>query len=151
MRNPKLTFKKSMVWEKEIEDFIKERTVGYSLNCPCGESNIGTVRIDIVKKPNVTQVADMYQIPFDRNTFDTVISDPVWKIKSYFHRMKAFFEIVRVCKVGGTIIYNATWLPESKAVKLEEIWSRQSARFGNVSIIGIYTKITDEFDKDVKP
>lgn len=40
-------------------------------------------------------------------------------------------------------MYNATWIPESKDVKLEKTWVRQSARFGNVSIISLFRKVSD--------
>ena len=70
------------------------------------------------------------------------VSDPPWKI-SYYERFKPFFECVRVCKVGGKIIYNATWIPmtPSKDVKLEEVWVRQDNDFSNVSVISIFRKI----------
>lgn len=142
IRNPKLTFKKSMVWEQEIEELIKSKIVGKSLNVCCGESKIGDVRVDIdpAMKPDI--VADMNELPFEENSFDTVISDPVWKL-NYYKRMKPFFECVRVCKVGGRIIYNATWIPTSKCVELEEIYVRQSAQFGNVSVVCIFKKTKD--------
>ena len=60
-----------------------------------------------------------------------------------FQRMKPFFECVRVCKIGGTIIYNAYWIPKSKFVKLKEIWVRQDTEWSNTSIISVSQKIKD--------
>jgi len=128
-----------MVWEKEVEEFIKPRIQGYSLNIPCGQSQLGDIKIDNDINSSADRIADMMSIPYPNNYFDTVISDPPWKL-NHFKRPKQFFELVRVCKVGGTIIFNATWIPESKCVRLDEIWVRQSARFGNVSIICLFTK-----------
>jgi len=82
---------------------------------------------------------------FAKNTFDTVISDPPWKV-SYFHRFKFFFNCVEVCKVGGIVIYNAPWLPESKEVELRETMFRQSASFANVSILSVFEKVKDHHD-----
>ena len=79
-------------------------------------------------------------LPFSDNTFDTIISDPPWKIGHYF-RPKLFFKLVEKCKIGGIIIYNATWIPTSKYVKLKEVWVRQSSQFSNVSIISVFEKI----------
>ena len=69
---------------------------------------------------------DMIKLPFKDNTFDTVISDPPWKI-NFFKRMKPFFEAVRVCKIGGRIIYNCTWRPTLKCVQLQEVIIRTDA------------------------
>ena len=147
LRNAKLTFKRSMVWESEIENYVKNRIKGYSLNIPAGSSKLGDIRADIAPQLPEVIKEDMLNLSFKKNIFDTVISDPPWKL-NYFHRMRQFFELVRVCKVNGRIIFNATWLPESKAVQLEEIWVRQSARFGNISIMAVFKKITDIYDKE---
>ena len=61
----------------------------------------------------------------------------------YYFRPKLFFSLVEVCKVGGRIIYNATWIPTSKYVELKETHIRQSSQFSNVSIISVFEKIAD--------
>ena len=149
MRNKKLTLKESWVWEEPVTKKVQELIKGRSLNICCGMNKIGDVLVDMDPKTDEVIKADMNKLPFKDNEFDTVISDPPWKI-NYFHRMKPFFECVRVCKVGGRIIYNATWLPESKVIKLQKIFVRQSARFGNVSVIAIFKKIKDvsEIEKE---
>lgn len=139
-----LDFRPAFMWEKEIEDFVKERIHGYSLNVPCGNSKLGDERLDL--DPNLS-MRDAYNffkddLPFDNNTFDTVISDPPWKVGHYF-RPKLFFSLVDVCKIGGIIIYNAIWIPTSKCVNLKETWIRQSSQFSNVSIISVFEKIKD--------
>jgi len=138
-----LLFKKSMGWEKEITDFVISRIKGYSLNIPCGESLLGDVRIDVLEKPNVTTGGDMRKIPYPDETFDTVISDPPWKL-DFYNRWKPFLECVRVTKVGGRIIYNATWIPASKQVEIEELWIRQSSSFANVSILSVFKRVTNK-------
>ena len=85
----------------------------------------------------------MRQLPFPDNSFDTVIQDPPWKI-GYYQRMRPFFECVRVCKIGGQIIYNAYWIPTSRIVKLKEIWIRQDDPWSNTSIISIFHKIKSD-------
>jgi hypothetical protein len=57
--------------------------------------------------------------------------------------MRPFFECVRVCKVGGVIIYNAYWIPASKVVKLKEVVIRQDVEWSNTSIISIFEKMAD--------
>jgi hypothetical protein len=145
IRNPHLTFKKSMTWENEIAHFIASRLKGYSLNAPCGSSALGSVRLDIDPSLNPDKVGDINALPFENETFDSAVQDPLWKT-NYYSRFRPFFELVRVVKVGGTLLYNAPWIPTSKAVRLEETFIRQSATFGNTSILSHFTKTTNQYD-----
>lgn len=140
-----LLFREAFIWEKEVEDFVRERMKGYTLNVPCGTSKLGDIKLDVDPKLSMREAYNFFKdkIPYEKNTFDTVISDPPWKIGHYF-RPRLFFELVDVCKVGGTIIYNAVWIPTSKLVKLKEVWIRQSSQFSNVSIISVFEKVTDK-------
>lgn len=137
-----LRFKTAMIWEKEVSDFVRSRVRGLSLNIPCGMSEIGDVRIDQNPESKAQRFQDFfdYMKMCDDNTFDTVISDPPWKIQ-YYHRARWFFACVDKCKVGGRIIYNATWIPTSKCVELEELWVRQSTTFANVSVLSVFKKL----------
>jgi hypothetical protein len=139
-----LNFRPAFMWEEEIEEFVKKKIKGYSLNVPCGKSKLGDVRIDLDPELSMRGAYDFFKddLDFPDNTFDTIISDPPWKIGHYF-RPKLFFKLVEKCKVGGIIIYNATWIPTSKYVKLKECWIRQSSQFSNVSIISVFEKIKE--------
>jgi len=133
------------VWNKSVEEFVKSRIKGYSLNVCAGKSSLGDVKMDLDPQDKSIIRGDMKNLPFDTNTFDTVIEDPPWKI-GYYDRWKPFFECVRVCKVGGIIIYNAYWLPQSDDVKLKECYARSDSSFTNVSIIAVFEKIKDRFE-----
>jgi len=130
------------VWDKSVNEFVKERVKGYSLNCCAGLSPVGDVKIDLDPQKSNVNKGDMNKLDFPDNTFDTVISDPPWKI-GFFQRMTPFFECVRVCKVGGTIIYNCTWKPISKYVELQEQVIRTDNNWSNVSVIWIFKKTRD--------
>lgn len=138
------------IWNKSVEDFIRTKVNGYSLNVCAGKSPIGDIKIDLDPKDKSILKGDMRLLPIKSNKFDTVISDPPWKI-GYYERFKPFFECVRVCKVGGLIIYNATWIPScpSGDVELLEIYVRQDNNFSNTSIITVFRKIKDnpEYNK----
>ncbi len=137
--------KDSWVWKGTVTDFIRDKMVGRSLNVCAGLSDLGDVRVDLDPKDKAILKADMINLPFASCSFDTVIQDPPWKI-GFYNRMKPFFECVRVCKVGGRIIYNAYWIPTSLAVKLTGIWIRQDKAWTNTSIISVFEKVTDEYD-----
>ena len=131
------------VWNNTVEEFVKTKIKGYSLNICAGKSPLGDVKIDLDPQDSSVLKGDMRQLEYPDCTFDTVIQDPPWKI-GYYQRMKPFFECVRVCKVGGTIIYNAYWIPKSDDVKLEETWIRQDADWANCSVIAVFKKIKHE-------
>lgn len=139
-KNTKLI--ESWVWNDYVSAFIEKYRKGYTLNCPCGKSVIGDVLADIDPISEMVKKVDINNLPFDDNTFDTVIQDPPWKI-GFYKRMKPFFECVRVCKIAGKIVYNAYWIPQSKYVKLKETWIRQDNQFTNTSIISVFEKIKD--------
>jgi len=41
-------------------------------------------------------------------------------------------------------IYNATWIPASKQVDLEEAWIRQSSSFANISILSVFKRTCNQ-------
>jgi len=135
------------VWNDTVTAFVKERLVGYSLSVCAGLNPLCNVNLDLDPQDRSILRGDMRLLPFGPNLFDTVVSDPPWKI-SYYERFRPFFECVRVCKVGGRIIYNATWIPMTPSgdAELEEVWIRQDSNFTNVSVISIFRKVADNPD-----
>ena len=129
--------------EKWFDEFCSH---GHSLNVCCGRSPIGDVRVDTDPNSTATHNAEMHNLPFENETFDRIMSDPPWYIP-FFHRMWPFFELVRVCKVGGLIAYNATWIPESVAVTIVDMYVRQDTDFGLASIVSVFQKYTNRFDR----
>lgn len=82
---------------------------------------------------------DMFDLPFDSNTFDTVVSDPPWLSISQQNRETLFTEILRVTKPGGQIIYNATWIPDEELAHRTDLRFRQQLDFwGGPSFIAFY-------------
>ena len=132
--------RESWVWSDTVENFVASRIIGKSLNVCAGKSAIGDVRIDLDPQDRSVIKGDMKNIPFADESFDTVIQDPPWKI-GYYDRWKPFFECVRVCRIGGRIIYNAYWIPDSRQVKLLETAIRQDNSFANTSVISIFERI----------
>ncbi len=141
---------KCWIWNESVTNFVKNKIKGYSLNVCAGKNPICDINMDLDPQDKKIIRGDMRLLPFKSNTFDTVVSDPPWKI-SYYERFKPFFECVRVCKVGGIIIYNATWIPmtPSRDVELLETWVRQDNDFSNASVISIFKKVknTEEYNK----
>jgi len=146
----KTKLQKCWIWNDTVTSFVKKRITGYSLNVCAGKSDIGDVKIDLDPQDRSVIKGDFKFLKFEDNTFDTIISDPPWKI-GYYDRWKPFFECVRVVKVGGLIIYNAYWLPQSDDVELLECYVRSDQPFTNASIISVFKKIKDRnVDGDLK-
>lgn len=130
------------IWNDTLIGFVKFKIKGKSLNVCAGKNPICDINIDLDPQlPNILK-EDMRKLSFPDNSFDTVISDPPWKI-GFYQRQKPFFECVRVCKVGGQIIYNAYWVPVSKMVELKELWIRTDTDWANASIISVHQKVRD--------
>lgn len=98
--NRTLLLQASWVWNSKVTKLVESLIEGYTLNCPCGASELGDVRGDLYPIDDTIQVMDMNKLPFADSTFDTVIHDPPWKI-NFFHRQQPFKEGLRVLKGGG--------------------------------------------------
>lgn len=135
---------KCWIWNDTVTEFVKNNIQGKSLNVCAGANPLCDVNIDLDPQNKSILKGDMRLLPFKSNMFDTVVSDPPWKI-GYYERFKPFFECVRVCKVGGRIIYNATWIPMTPSgdVKLINVYARQDNDFSNTSIISVFEKLRD--------
>lgn len=132
----------SWVWNDTVSNFVEKHIEGHSLHICAGKSEIGDIRVDLDPQTPEVGKADMRDLPFDDEQFDTVIIDPPWKL-GYYQRFKPFYEAVRVCKVGGRIIYNATWIPHSDQCKLDFVVVRRDSHWGNISVISVFRRLND--------
>jgi len=135
---------KSWEWPQEINENVKLMLEeGETLHICCGTSEIGDVFVDLEpQRPDIVK-ADMRELPFETNEFDNVIIDPPWKL-GYYQRFRPFYEAVRVTKIGGLIIYNATWIPYAKNTELVDVYVRRDSHWGNVSVFSIFRKTAED-------
>ena len=134
-------FKQSWRWPHAIEYFFAMMISSLSLHVCCGRSSLGDIRLDIDRDSARTIAGDMRSLPFADNIFDWVFGDWPWKM-NYFQRWRPFYEMVRVCKIGGRIIINATWIPFSKQAVLEELYVRCDGPFKLASVICVFRKVS---------
>jgi SAM-dependent methyltransferase len=152
--NKKARLQDSWIWPDCVNDFVQSRMQqycpdGYSLNVCAGVSEIGDVKLDLDPADRSIIQGDMRQLPFDDETFDLVICDPPWKI-GYYQRFRPFFELVRVLKRGGVLIFNAYWMGESNELELLEAVIRRDTDWGNLSIISIHRRLPEEGSGQMK-
>jgi len=129
------------VWPETVTEKLRPLITGCSINVCCGLSDLCGMKVDIEPRHAGVIKADMNDLPYVSNTFDTVVSDPPWKLP-FFKRMLPFRECVRICKVDGRIIYNCVWKPVNKYVELERAILRTDNNFANVSVIWIFRKVS---------
>jgi len=135
---------KSWEWPEEISENVKNLLEpGITLHICSGNSDIGDVKVDLDPKKADVQKGDMRDLQFESYTFDNTIIDPPWKL-GYYQRFKPFYEAVRVTKVGGLIIYNATWIPYAKNTELLNVYVRRDSHWGNVSVFSVFRKTDRE-------
>ena len=143
MTNPKARrwrykFKKAWSWPESVEKFISLFLVSPSLHIFCGESDLGDIRVDLHTDADVK--ADAFHLPFRNESFQTIVADPPWHL-AYHLRPKLIREIVRVLKTGGKLIWNAPWWPNSRHLKVEEVWYAKPNTYRICPIILIAVKL----------
>tara|TARA_Y100000004_G_scaffold49875_1_gene54871 strand:+ start:1384 stop:1845 length:462 start_codon:yes stop_codon:yes gene_type:complete len=132
---------KSWEWPDDITNNVERLLLpGSTLNICAGTNRLGDVKIDLDPKKADVQKGDMRNLEFKDETFENVIIDPPWKL-GYYQRFKPFYEAVRVCKVGGIVIYNATWIPHSDYCNLEGVFVRRDSHWSNVSVISVHKRV----------
>ena len=135
---------KSWEWPDDVTDEVEKLLEpGKTLNICAGASRLGDVKIDLDPQRADIQKGDMRDLQFNDESFDNVIIDPPWKL-GYYQRFRPFYEAVRVTKVGGLIIYNATWIPHSDQCELLNVFVRRDSHWGNVSVFSIFRRVSNE-------
>ena len=135
---------KSWEWPDEISENVRSLLEpGQTLHICSGNSDIGDVKVDLDPRRADVQKGDMRDLQFETNTFDNVIIDPPWKL-GYYQRFRPFYEAVRVAKIGGLVIYNATWIPYANNTELLNVYVRRDSHWGNVSVFSVFRKTGED-------
>ena len=129
---------------EEVEEIVKKHLHGYSLNMPCGMSQLGSIRADIDKKVKPDKVIDMFDTPFKRSKFDSIYCDPPWDI-NIMKRRRLAINLTNLLKpITGTLIFNCNWILMNKVLRMKEVYFITSDNFGSISAVTIYDKPNNE-------
>lgn len=138
-------FLKAWAWPAEVEEFLKARASGFTVHICNGSSHLGDLTIDKYMPADVA--GDMYSLPIKTAIADTVICDPPWGIPRH-KRHLLLFELRRVLKLGGCLLFNAPWMPRVPGLQLEEIWVSESIYPNNdCGVISVSRKIIQDLFK----
>jgi len=96
-----------VLWPEEVENWIQERLVGFSLHVCCGKSLLGNIRLDL-HESNVDVKADAMSLPFSDECFDTVLADPPYNgVFSWQHK-----QLDEMCRVSrNRMIFQHWFMP----------------------------------------
>lgn len=90
----------------------------------------------------------MGSLPFDDNSFDTVIADPPWLSLSAGERQSLFKSVVKATNPTGVILYNATWIPQDTHAQQFDLRFRQQLDFwGAPSFLALYRRSARDVDE----
>jgi len=140
-------------WPNEVESWVSERCVGSVLNICCGNSKIG-FRVDLDKRVNPNLIADLHHLPFQHNSFDTVLSDPPF---SYYGRGRKWFwltlkDIARKRLILSTPTRVILMGKKRKKVNQKRLFAVQcSTNFLRLFQIFDFETILDEYITKVEP
>ena len=138
-------FIKAWSWPAEVEQFIAEMCEGYTVHVCSGSSEMGDLRID--KYMPADKAADMLKLPLQNWIADTVICDPPWGVPRHL-RARLIYELRRIMKIGGKLIFNAPWMPRAPGLELENIWIAEStAPMNDCGVISVFRKVNNELAK----
>lgn len=139
------TIQDAWVWPDRVERLFREQAKGHTLHVCSGNSDVGDITVDADRDRDPDIQADMFDLPFQESTFDTVIADPPWHaIQKVGEKHQVFFELVRRVKPNGIILWNALTLPSSDQTELEKLWVRQDYEEGKASLIAKYRRYPDQ-------
>ena len=137
-KHPKWTFSNNNV----LRRWFKNRIRGKTLHLCCGLTrfNMGEINVDISENSAADIIADMFHLPFPDNSFDTVVSDPPYKL-AYDKRHEFVKEILRVIKKrrGSRILLKLDFIPYFKDFGLTELHIYQGKRYwAHVSLLMMF-------------
>lgn len=99
-----------LLWPPEIEQVLLQECHGLTLHVCCGKSQLGNVRLDLYE-PEVDICADAARLPFEDESFTTVLCDPPYNGKfQWNHDMLS--ELFRVAKYR--VIFQHWYSPVNK-------------------------------------
>jgi len=134
-------FKAQWAFPEHVKKWLDKEVEGYSLHVCCGSSDIGDIKLDLMpQNKNVTQ-ADMFNLPFPDNTFDTIICDPPWAI-GIDKRWGITYQLRDALKWGGKLLFNGLWIPRIKGLEIKDVFiSCGNDCMQNIAIWTKYKKV----------
>jgi len=79
----------------DVESWLRQMSIGRTLNVCCGKSLVGDVRVDVDPESSRTEYGDLFHLKFPPQSFDTVICDPPF---SYYNRFKWILPLAHIAR-----------------------------------------------------
>jgi len=145
-KHPKWTFSD----KPTLRRWFLSRMKGRVLHLCCGHTRFGVGEVNVDLSPNSAAdvIADMFRLPFPDSSFDTVVSDPPYKL-AYDKRAMFVEEILRVIRKrkGSRILLKLDFIPYFEGFGLTELYVYQGKRYwAHVSLLLMF-----EYGADSSP
>lgn len=103
-------------WNKKTDFWLMRHCIGHTLNVCCGMSKAGHVRIDIDPTVEPDILCDVNDLPYAKQSFDTVICDPPF---SFYNRFKWIYRLADLAKYRLILSAPGGIFPRVKGFKTE--------------------------------
>ena len=119
------------VFNDNLKRWFSERAYGETLHLCCGRTHFDfAVNVDIDLNARLDLRADMFNLPFRSDVFDTIICDPPYRLA--IHKRAAWTrEMYRVIRKrrGSRILLKTDFIPYFPGFTLKELIVYQGARY----------------------
>lgn len=147
MANP-IKWRPAWVFPQHVEDFIASQCRGFTVHVMNGRSKLGDLRIDMFTDETDVR-GDAFALPLKDRCADTVVCDPPWGL-DYRIRGRLLYELRRIIRPGGRLVFNAPWSPKLPGLPIESIYvpDRQLMSFHQLALVFVSRKIKGELPWD---
>jgi hypothetical protein len=144
---------KKVLWPEEVADVLQPLLIPHSLHVCSGHSPLGDVRADFDPTVNPDVVCDAANLPFDDESFSTVLCDPPYNGKMQWNH-DLLCELSRVA--SRRIIFQHWFIPADcegrwkkwHKFKLSEVYIWQPRTyFGRVQVISVFDALESGYGK----
>lgn len=116
---PIYMFRPAWRWTQKEIALMDRELIHPVLHVPCGVSDVGEVRVDIVTRADIK--ADMNRLPFRSKSFPSVLCDPPW-INPKEWDMRWTRELGRIAVKRIILRFAMFWYTIPKPWKLKRSW-----------------------------
>jgi hypothetical protein len=127
----------------EEEDWLKEMSIGSVLHVCCGESELGTVRVDCDEKIDCEVRADVENLPFEKHSYGTVICDPPWSFYNRFRWVQELKDVAHSRVILSTplikLAIGRDWKKELHCFEHKAVWGEKPHGFLFMRMFQVFT------------
>jgi len=126
-----ISSKPKWAFNEDLRAWFSERAKGRTLHLCCGYTHFDfAINLDVDRQANLDVQADMFDLPFKDNTFDTIICDPPYRLAIHKRALwvREMFRVIKK-KKGSRILLKTDFIPYFSNFELKELIVYQGKRY----------------------